>query len=123
MIDPWNNLFVVANVLQFSFGLAITGISYWAYRSNGRKPSLRNATIGFLCITIGGILAPVYEIGIKADYNITAQELLKLQIMEGAVIGIGLALLLFSVYSHSTSRSRETHIEYEIQDVDRRGDT
>ena len=123
MSEPWNNLFVVANVLQFSFGMAITGISYWAYRSYGRKQSLRNATIGFLCITIGGVLAPVYEIGIKADYNITAQELLKLQVLEGTVIGIGLAFLLFSVYSHNTSRSRETHIQYEIRDSDRRGNT
>lgn len=117
MIDvSWMNLFVVANVVQFAFGVAITGISYWAYRSTGRKTSLRNSTVGFLCITVGGVLAPVYELGIKSDYSITAQELLKLQIIEGTVIGVGLAFLLVSVYSHKTGTDRRRRVEFEVSD-------
>lgn len=112
----WLNLFVLANVVQFAFGVAITAISYYAYRSSGRKKSLRNATIGFLSITIGGVLAPVYELGIKSDYSITAQELLKLQIIEGTVIGFGLAFLLLSVYSHDTATTHHRHIELEVPD-------
>jgi uncharacterized membrane protein len=112
----WTNLFVIANIVQFAFGVAITGISYYAYRSSGRKKSLRNSTLGFCCITIGGVLAPIYELGIKSDYNISAQELLKLQIIEGTAIGIGLALLLISVYVHNTSTDDRYHLEFEVQD-------
>lgn len=112
----WTNVFVIANVVQFAFGVAITGISYYAYRSNRRKESLRNSTIGFLCITVGGVLAPVYELGIKSDYNISAEELLKLQIIEGTVIGIGLAFLLISVYSYNTATDYRYHLEFEVQD-------
>lgn len=115
-MTSWPNLFVLANVLQFVFGLTITGISYWAYRTSGRKASLRNATIGFLCITVGGVLAPVYELGLRGDYNITAQELLKLQILEGTVIGIGLAALLFSVFSYNARTRR--HREFDIDESD-----
>lgn len=112
----WLNLFVIANIVQFSFGVAITGISYYAYRSNGRTESFRISTIGFACITIGGVLAPVYELGIKSDYSITAQELLKLQIIEGAVIGLGLAFLLISVYSHNTGTAHRRQIELDVRD-------
>lgn len=117
----WTNLFVVANVLQFAFGVAITGVSYYAYRSSGKK-SLRNSTVGFLCITVGGVLAPVYELGVKADYHITAQELLKLQIIEGTVISLGIGLLLFSVYSHDVGPRRVRRIEFDVPEDGRGND-
>ncbi|WP_336021611.1 DUF7521 family protein [Halobellus salinisoli] len=112
----WTNLFVLANILQFAFGVSITGISYWAYRSNGRKASFRNSTVGFLLITVGGVLAPIYELGIKSDYTITAVELLKLQIIEGTVIGIGLAFLLISVYSHSAGTDHYRSVQLDVSD-------
>jgi hypothetical protein len=114
----WTNMFVIANVVQFAFGIAITGISYYAYRSNGRRKSLRNSTVGFLCITVGGMLAPVYEFGIKSDYNISAQELLRLQIIEGTVIGIGLAVLLLSVYGYNSGTDYQYHIELDMQETE-----
>ncbi|WP_144906377.1 DUF7521 family protein [Halobellus captivus] len=112
----WIDIFVLANILQFAFGVSITGISYWAYRSNHRKASFRNSTVGFLFITVGGVLAPIYELGIKSDYTITAQELLKLQIIEGTVIGVGLAFLLVSVYSHSGGTDHHRHIQLDVRD-------
>ena len=96
--------YAVANVLQFAVGVAITGVSYLAYRSSGGKAGLRNATVGFMLITVGGVLAPVYQFWIKDDYAVSGLELLELQMIEGAVITIGLALLLVSVYGRSDDR-------------------
>lgn len=99
----WLGMFVLMNLLQFAFGIAITGLSYLAYRKSG-KTTFRNSTIGFLLITIGGVSAPVYQLGIRADYVVTGRELLELQIIEGTLIAVGLAFLLFSVYTHSTTQ-------------------
>ena len=99
-------VFLVANLLQFAVGIGITGLSFLAYRSSGGKPAFRNSTLGFLLITIGGVLAPVYQIGIKGDYSVTGRELLELQILEGTLITIGLSLLLYSIYSFNTRSNR-----------------
>lgn len=112
----WTDLFVVANLVHFVFGIAITGISYYAYQTKGKKTVHRNSTIGFFFIAVGGILAPVYELGIKADYTISAQELLQLQIIEGTVIGVGLAFLLVSIYTYDSGREYRDHIEFEVQE-------
>ena len=48
--------------------------------------------------------------------QITAQELLKLQIIEGTVIGVGLAFLLISVYSYNADTDYRYHLEFEVQD-------
>lgn len=119
MIDNhWFTTFVLANTIQFMFGLIITGLSFSAYRSSG-KASFRLSTLGFLCITIGGVLAPVYELGITRDYNISGMELLQLQIMEGMVIAVGLALLLLSVLKFN---GRTTHQPHSDIDVHRRSE-
>ena len=104
-------LFVAVNLAQFAFAGTITAVSYWAYRSTGRRSSLRYATIGFLCITIGGLLAPIYELGIKSDPEITMQELLTVQIVEVTVIGVGLALLLYSIYGYDTGTQRRHTVD------------
>lgn len=116
--NHWFTTFVFANIVQFMFGLIITGLSFSAYRSSG-KSSFRLSTVGFLFITIGGVLAPVYELGITQDYNITGLELLQLQIMEGTVIAVGLALLLLSVLKFNTRTKHQTHPD---TDVYRHGD-
>lgn len=90
-----------ANLLVLGFGLAITAVSYSAYRASGRDPAFRNSTLGFLLITVGNVLAPIYELGIEEDYLITGNELLALGILEGVVIAVGLALLVLSVYANS----------------------
>ncbi|QLG27202.1 hypothetical protein HUG10_06445 [Halorarum halophilum] len=109
-------VFLVANVLQFSVGIGITGLSYLAYRSSGGRPAFRNSTLGFLLITIGGVLAPVYQIWIKGDYSVSGRELLELQIMEGTLITIGLALLLYSIYSFNAGFKRVSADVYDFGD-------
>lgn len=99
-------MFLMANVLQFTVGAVITGLSYLVYRSSGGKTAFRNSTLGFLLITIGGVLAPVYQIWIKGDYSISGRELLELQILEGTLITVGLALLLYSIYGFNTRPKR-----------------
>lgn len=100
------HVLVVANAFVVGLGLIITALSYATYRTNGRDPVFLASTLGFLLITVGGILAPVYEFGITGDYVISADELLRLQILEGSVIAVGLALLLASVVANSSRSKR-----------------
>lgn len=111
-------LFVIANVAVFAFGLIITGLSYRAYRSSARKTAFRNATLGFLLIPVGGVLAPVYQLGIKADYSISARELLELQIIEGTLTAAGIGFLLLSIYTYNV-HTRRVQREPDLQRLDR----
>ena len=99
-------LLIAATVIQFLFGIAITALSYTAYHLSARATIFKLSTIGFLLVSVGGILAPIYELGIKGDFTITAQELLVLQILEGTVIALGLGLLLLAVYSYGRPEKR-----------------
>lgn len=116
----WLSLFVVANVFQFLFGAGITGLSYSAYRSSGRE-AFRLSTLGFLLITVGGVWAPLYEFGIKGDYDITPRELLELQVVEGVLFGVGLGFLLLSIYSHGSSRTPTTDSDTELGNFENGG--
>lgn len=98
--------FLLANLFVFAFGATLTTLSYYAYRTNDRRPSYRLSTIGFGILTLGGVFEPLYQLGYKGDYNISGRELLALQTMEGAFLAIGLGLLFSSIYIHrSGSRS------------------
>lgn len=99
--------FLVANLFVFGFGATLTTLSYYAYRVNGRKPSFRLSTIGFGVLTIGGVVEPVYQLGLKEDYSISGRELLALQTMEGIFVAIGLGLLFYSIYIHNTGEKEE----------------
>lgn len=114
-------LLVLATTIQFLFGMIISALSYSVYRSSDKKAAFRNSTIGFLLITAGGILGPIYELGIQRDYHITGEELLALQVLEGTVIAIGLAYLLLSLYQHRVDR-REPHenVQRHLPELDRR---
>lgn len=101
--------FVVANLFVFGFGATLTGLSYWAYRSNASNPSFRYSTAGFGILTLGGIVAPIYQLGIKRDYMISGRELLALQTMEGVFLAVGLGLLFYSIYIHNTGPKSENH--------------
>lgn len=113
MSRSWLSLFILANVFQFFFGAIITALSYSAYRSTG-KQTFRTSTFGFLLITTGGVFAPLYEFGFKGDYDITARELLELQVIEGILFGAGLALLLFSIYRHTRRTATLTESEGDL---------
>lgn len=99
--------FLVANLFVFGFGATLTSLSYYAYRVNGRKPSFRLSTIGFGVLTIGGVVEPIYQLGLKGDYSISGRELLALQTMEGIFVAIGLGLLFYSIYIHNTGSTEE----------------
>lgn len=94
--------FVLANLFVFAFGATLTTLSYYAYRVNGRKPSFRHSTIGFGILTLGGVVEPIYQLGLRGDYMISGRELLALQSIEGAFVALGLALLFYSIYIHNT---------------------
>lgn len=101
MTDPpelWT--FLLANVFVFAFGATLTTLSYYAYRRNGRSPSFRLSTIGFGVLTLGGVAEPIYQFGIRGDYQISGRELLALQTIEGAFLAVGLGLLFYSIYVH-----------------------
>lgn len=103
MADPpelWS--FLVANFFVFGFGASLTSLSYYAYRSSGRKPSFRLSTAGFGVLTFGGVVEPLYQFGLKGDYSISGRELLALQTMEGVFVAIGLGLLFYSIYIHNS---------------------
>jgi hypothetical protein len=101
LLSLW--LFVIVNMLVFLFGCLITGLSYLAYHSSERNPSFKTTTLGFGLITIGCIVEPVYQFGIKRDFNVSSLELLQLQALEGTFIALGLILLFSSIYRYSTA--------------------
>ena len=94
--------FAVANLFTFVFGATLTSLSYYAYRSTGRRRSFGLSTVGFGLITVGGLAEPVYQLGLKGDYHLSGRELLALQTAEGLLIAVGLGLLFSSIYIHNT---------------------
>lgn len=102
--------FLVANLFVFGFGATLTTLSYYAYRTNDRRPSYRLSTIGFGVLTLGGIVEPLYQLGYRGDYQISGRELLALQTMEGVFVAIGLGLLFYSIYIHKAG-SRSERVE------------
>lgn len=99
--------FLVANLFVFGFGATLTTLSYYAYRVNGRKPSFKLSTTGFGVLTIGGIVEPIYQLGLKVDYSISGRELLALQTIEGFFVAIGLGLLFYSIYIHNSGEKED----------------
>lgn len=108
MAEPpelWTFLF--ANLFVFGFGATLTTLSYYAYRINDRKSSFRISTIGFGVLTVGGIVEPIYQLGLKGDYSVSGRELLALQTIEGIFVAIGLGLLFYSIYIHNTDAEQK----------------
>ncbi len=102
--------FVLANLFVFGFGATLTTLSYYAYRVNGREQSFRTSTLGFGVLTVGGVVEPVYQLGLRGDYLITGRELLVLQTIEGVFLAVGLGLLFYSIYIHN-DRTRVDRLE------------
>lgn len=102
--------FLLANLFVFGFGATLTTLSYYAYRTNDRKPSFLISTLGFGILTIGGIVEPIYQLGYRGDFQISGRELLALQTLEGAFVAVGLGMLFYSIYIHEAS-TRSHHSE------------
>lgn len=105
-IEFWT--YVLTNFMMFAFGIVLTGLSYFAYRSGQRRPSLRNAMVGFGLITIGGLIAPAYQLGIRGAYDLGGRELLVVQSVEGLFLAAGLGMLFYSIY-HYSNGSKQWH--------------
>lgn len=95
-------LLLLVNGVVFLFGCLITGFSYLAYRNAASPSAFRWSTLGFGMITVGCVIEPVYQFGIRRDFDISTVELLRLQALEGVFLALGLVLLFASVYSYGT---------------------
>lgn len=102
--------YVIANFTMFGFGVVLTGLSFFAYRADSTRRSLRNATVGFGFLTVGGLVAPVYQLGLKGEYSLSGRELLVVQSVEGLFLAAGLGMLFYSVY-HYSDGSRHRYVE------------
>lgn len=99
--------FVLANLFVFGFGATLTTLSFYAYRVHERRSSFLLSTVGFGVLTIGGIVEPLYQLGLKGDYLISGRELLVLQTIEGVFVAIGLGFLFYSIYIHTPGPRQE----------------
>lgn len=99
---------VAVNFLGFFLGVIITTLSYYAYRSNETKTSLRNVTIGFGLLTIGIAIEPLYQVGIEGTHVLASDQNITLQLIEGTVVSLGLLVLFFSIYNYSSRSQRQT---------------
>lgn len=102
--------YVLTNFMMFGFGIVLTCLSYFAYRSGRPRPSLRNATIGFGLLTSGGLVAPAYQLGFRGAYALSGRELLAVQSVEGLFLAAGLGMLFHSVYQYSDG-SKQWHVD------------
>lgn len=84
-------LLVVSRVVVLLLAMAVTVISYRAYRRTGAR-YLRNAAVGFAVISVGvfieGVLFEVLEL-----------DLALVHIVESVAIGVGFLILLHSLRS------------------------
>jgi len=109
MVEPaelWT--FALANLITFTLGLVLTGLSCYAYSTGGRRRSFRNATVGFGLLTLGMAVEPIYQFGVRGDYHLGGRELLALQTVEGLLLAAGLGMLFYSIYWHNRG-SRRSH--------------
>jgi len=104
--DAMFDVVVIANVLVVTLGVILTALSFHAYRSDTGTGGFLETTLAFLLITIGSVLAPVYEFGFVHDYQITPDELREVQFFEGLAVTLGLAILLYSIWQHRAYSSR-----------------
>lgn len=92
--------FLLFNMLVLLFGGILAAFSYVTYRRKGGS-HFGYATIGFSLITLGGLTELLYQIGWKRSYALGGRELLMVQSVEGLLMGLGLGLLFYSIYTFS----------------------
>lgn len=106
MLKVW--ALVGVNFLGCFLGAIITAVSYYAYRSGEPNPSLRNATAGFGLLTLGIAIEPIYQVGVEGTHVLASDQNVTLQLVEGAVISLGLLVLFASIYRYSSRSRRRT---------------
>lgn len=113
--------FTLANAGLFIVSSVLTGLSYLAYRRDGRS-TYKSATIGFGFVVLGGLVEPLYQLGARGDYNITGSELLFLQTAEALLIAGGLGILFYAITRYTANGERTTSTEeftYTVEPADR----
>lgn len=90
---------VSTNVLILVVGGVLAGISYLAYRRE-RDRSFLVAALGFAFVTLGNLVVVIYQVGVKGSYLLARLELLRIQTVQGSLVGVGLVLLLYSLYRY-----------------------
>lgn len=110
--------FILANAIAIGLGTVMTGLSFYVYYV-GRRRSFRDATAGFGILTLGMSVEPVYQLGVRDEIAPSGRELLALQTVEGVLLGVGFALLFYSIYRHDSGRSRErTDVERSFRETE-----
>lgn len=99
---------VAVNFLGVFLSAFITALSYYAYRTGERNVSLRNATVGFGLLTLGIAVEPIYQMGIERTHVLASDQNITLQLMEGAIISLGLLVIFFSIYRYGSRSQRRT---------------
>lgn len=92
--------FLTFNLLVLLFGGILAAFSYVTYRRTGSN-HFGHAALGFGLITLGGLTELLYQIGWKGSYLLGGRELLAVQSVEALLMGLGLGLLFYSIYTFS----------------------
>lgn len=107
---------IAVNFLGFILGTVVTGISYYAYRSNDRKESLRNATVGFGLLTLGTAVEPAYQLGVEGTHVLVTEQNIWLQVLEGSVFSLGFLVLFFSIFRYGSRVNRHSIAVTEVEE-------
>ena len=99
--------FILANTGLFAITSVLAGLTYLAYRQSDARTSYLTATVGFGFVALGGLVEPVYQLGIQSDYALSGTELLWLQAGEGTLIAIGLGLVFYAITHHESGPSSD----------------
>ena len=97
--------FIFANTLLFVMSSLLMTLSFIAYYQNPKMKSYLLSTIGFGFIVLGGLVDPVYRLGIRGEYFLNGTERLLLQSSEGVLLSIGLGLLFYAIMRHDVRSS------------------
>ena len=86
----------LSRLLIFLLGGVFAVLSLLAYRREPKR-SLLGAVVGFAFVAVGFVFEWVYEFGVKGDLLFSQTEVARLQTVEGLLLLVGFAILLFSV--------------------------
>lgn len=99
--------FVLTNVGLFVVSSLLMSLCYLAFRRRRDQRSYACATVGFGFVVLGGLVEPVYQLGVGVDFTPSGRQLMLLEAVETILIAAGLALLFYAITQYG-SRSSST---------------
>lgn len=105
-VNVW--LLFALKSLGVFLGTVITALSFYAYRFGDRKPSLRNATLGFGLLTAGTAVEPAYQLAIQGSHVLASEQHVRLKVLEAVLVSLGFLVLFFSIHRYSSRSTRRT---------------